>query len=441
MTGAQIREENGVLEATLEGDLKVLFGQPVLRMVFDPHLVTEDTELVCHGSYVLNAIHQYLQTRGYKTVTRLNEKYQADPSELRRQIKVQNGVVTQIRIKKVKTVDLIYNFKASFLSDEKSELIYRIGIDRHGSIFDARLHYPEDLSGMEMTSLAQLGEADVSRKMVEASFRECLKTAAEQAKAHARTIQNDIFKRLHRNIARIKGYYTAQIEELHRQQAGYEEKRLAIEREYQHKLNEEINNHRLRIVLKLINMQIVSRTETEVHLRLRSPDNPNEQPYQLLFDNFSGELDYGNCPMCQVTMDTIVLTHDRHIACARCAYVCKHCGKINGHSSRGNECHICRERLCPECSVLCVDCRQPACNHHADLCAIGNEWVCSACAHHCDVCQKTLCREHTFICAQTGKPLCYEHRFICPHCRKIFSHSLLKKNTKGNKCPWCKEKL
>lgn len=437
-TSSAMEETDGVLEVRLSDELQEVFRQPVLRLVFDPHDVSEDTELVCHGSYVLNAIHQYLQDRGAKTVSRLRDKYKTTPEEIQKLIRIENGAVTNVRLKKIKTVDLIFNFKASFLSDEKSEEIYRIGIDRHGVIFQADAYYRDEQMKDDMTSLTQLSAVDVSRKAVESHFRDCLKAASGQARMHAKSIQNDILKRLHRNIARIKGYYSAQIEELHRNQPTYEEKRVAIEREYRHKLSEEIANHRLRIVLKLINMQIVERSETDVHIRFRQHGSVSERPYQLIFDTYTGELDYGACPMCQASMEVLVVTGDLQVACQHCSYTCSHCGKISGNRERSQQCHNCGSQLCPECVILCRDCKKPACNEHADLCAIGNEWVCSDCMRSCSVCGKILCSEHAFVCAKSNQPVCYEHRLICKHCRKVFSSEVIKKTGQGVKCPSCK---
>jgi hypothetical protein len=438
VTNSVWREQSGVLEVELSDELKPVFNQPSLRLVFDPHDVSEDSELVCHGSYVLNTIHQYLQTHGAKTVSRLIDKYKPTDDDIHNLIRIENGTITKLKLKKIKTVDLLFNFKASFLSDEKSEEIYRIGVDRHGVVFQADQYYRDEMMKADMTSLSQIGTMDVSRKDVESHFRDCLKAASEQSKSHAKSIQNDILKRLHRNIARIKGYYAAQIEELHQNQPSYEEKRIAIEREYDHKLKEEISNHRLRIVLKLINMQIVERSEFEIQIKYTQRGSLSERPYQLIYDTYTGELDYGLCPLCQASMETIVITHDLQVACQHCSYTCTQCGKHSGEIQRAYHCHQCNEVLCPDCVTVCHDCKQPACGDHSDLCAIGNEWVCSGCKKHCSVCNKTLCAEHAFICSKTNQTVCYEHRIICKHCRKIFSTSAIKKSDPKPKCPSCK---
>ncbi len=438
ITNSNCHEENGVLNVELSDNLKEIFRLPSLRLVFDPHNVSEDTELVCHGSYVLNTIHQYLQEHGLKTVSRLSDRFKPLPEEIRKMVQIENGEVTQIKLKKVRTVDLIFNFKVSYLSDEKSEVIYRTGVDRHGVIFQADLYYKDEQMKSDMTSLSQLGPLDISRKTIESHFRDCLKAVSEQSRTHSKSIQNDILKRLHRNVSRIKGYYTAQIEELHANQPSYEEKRISIEREYLHKLEEEIANHRLRIIIKLINMQAVERSEIEVHIRFSDGQSLTERPYQMIFDTYTGELDYGLCPVCQASMEKIVITSRMEAACQHCSYTCNKCGKVKGDIQRASRCHQCDVVLCPECVIFCHDCNKPACDSHSDLCSIGNEWICDECRKKCTVCEKTLCAEHAFTCVKTGKNICYEHRIICGNCRKVFSSSLIKKSDSKPKCPSCK---
>jgi len=437
-SGSSIARKNGQYAITLATDLEQLFGQKELKLVFEADDVNEDTELVTHGSYVLNTIHAFLQDRGIKIVSKLPEKFKTSKDQIEEKIEVENGSIRSSRVKKEKTVDIIFNFKVTFLSDEKSEDIYSMGIDQRGTVFDSKSYYTDELIQNELIPQQQKGAIELTRKEAEQLFRQCLKAASQRAQEFGRSLQNDILKRLHRNITRIKGYYTAQIEELHRNQPSYEERRLMLEREYEHKLKEEIKNHQLRIVLKLLSYHVIERTETQIHLDLKPKRNDHAVTLQILYDNFSDQIDYGACPTCQAVMDKIIFTHDGMIGCSRCVLKCESCGSLFSDKVGTMTCEICDKHVCQQCLISCSQCGNKVCKEHVHACDVGNEMTCEHCLKKCSTCGKNLCDEHTFRCAATSEPICFEHRVICRGCRKIYSSNYVSRIKKKEKvCPSC----
>jgi hypothetical protein len=433
---SKVSDRQNKLVVTLSEPLQKLFGQDILHLVFNAQDVDEDSELVTHGSYVINTIYNYLQDRGTKIVSRLEERYAPSKSGLEEKIQIENGTIQSSKIKKEKTLDILFNFKITYLSDEKSEDIVMLGIDRHGTVFDPKHYYTDAVMKNHLIPLQQKGPIELSKKELELRFRECLKAASAQAQEYGRTLQNDIFKRLHRNITRIKGYYTAQIEELHRNHPSYEERRLTIQREYEHKLKEEISNHKLRIVLKLLNYHLIERSEIEMVMKLRSKSF--EMPLTAVYDTFTGEMDYGACPSCHANMEKIIMAKDDKIACGHCAFTCSTCKKQYADVQHALSCGVCQNPICAHCVVQCASCQQSVCGAHSHVCAVGNEITCGNCLKHCGVCNMELCGEHTFHCATTHEPVCFEHRVICKGCRKIYSAAYVDQLKKNQKiCPDC----
>jgi hypothetical protein len=440
--GADVHEHGEGLKVDLPDDLHERFEQASLNLVFDAKDVDETSELVTHGGYVLSVIHSYLQDKGLKLASRLPDRHTLNKNSAADLVRIENGTIHELRIKKERTADLIFHFKITFLSDEKSETLYAIGIDRHGSIFDANTYYSPDVMEKDTIPLAQKGDVDLSRKDVEKLFRECLKAASERAREEAVALQKEVLKRLHRNVVRIKGYYTAQVQELHRNQPSYEEKRLAIEREQQHKLQEEINNHRIRIVIKLLNFHLVERGESLITLRLKPDRNHTESSMVVQFDHYSGTVDYGECPLCGTTMDKIVLTADGQIGCPQCVVTCTGCGKIFADVHRESRCAVCEKPTCTDCLLECRSCRRKTCADHAFACSVGNEMTCTDCLSRCDVCGTELCSDHVFVCAATRSPVCFEHRVICKQCRRVYSSRYVQKLKKNErKCSGCGHEL
>ncbi len=435
--GAEVEACNGEIVVQLRDELRDLFEQDALRLVFDARDVDEDSELVTHGGYILSAIHSFLQDKGVKVIGRLPDRHPFDRDEMKPSLIVQGGRITDFRAKKDRTADCVFYFKVTFLSDEKSEKLYAVGTDRHGALFDAEEYYTDDVILKDIVPLAQKGSIDLTRKDIEKLFRDCLKSASERARSEAAELQREVLQRLHRSVTRIKGYYTAQIQELHRNQSGYEDRRLAIEREQQHKLSEEISNHRIRIVLKLINLHIVERTETLVTLTVQ-PAHGDPVEHVVQFDHFTGLLDYGTCPSCRMAMDTLVLTEAGEIACPKCTTTCHACGRISRDLHRVAVCQICERPTCDRCAHACTQCGKRICADHAHACAIGHEISCDECNTQCEECGKPLCKEHVFVCAASGASVCFEHRVICTKCRRVYSSRTVARLKKSERiCTGC----
>lgn len=433
--GSAITEHGESLVIKLSDELRAVFGQDVLRLSFDPQFVDESTELVTHGSYVANTIIDFLGDRGIKVVSRLPELFNPNREELRTSITVLNAHIQGMKLKNERNVDVLFNFKCTFLSDEKSEVIYHMGVDQRGTVFDAQSYYTADVMGDVRPIETPKGAIDLTKKDLELRFRECLRKASDLAQARGRSLQEDILKRLHRNVLRIKGYYGAQIDELHRNQPGYEEKRLHLQREYDHKLKEEIDNHRLRIVLKLLSYQVVERSEIEVTLSLRA-EASEPLHVQVIYDCYTGSIDYGQCPSCGNPMSEIVVTGEGHISCRQCVTACSSCGREQRRNLMHQVCNVCNQPVCDDCVQTCSQCGVAVCSEHGTVCDVGHEVVCTRCVRLCSVCQKKLCQDHSFECHATQRPICHEHRRICRKCRKVFSSEFVQRTTE-QLCPSC----
>ncbi|NUM81116.1 hypothetical protein HUU42_09945 [bacterium] len=434
-----VDDHDSHLSVALSDELKEVFGQDALKLVFEAEDVNEDAELVTHGSYVLNTIYNLLQDRGVKIVSKLAEQNKPTKERIDQLLRIDNGDVISMKLKKDRAVDVVFNFKVTFLSDEKSEELFSIGIDQRNTVFDAGAYYTNDVLSNSLTSLSQKGAIEISRKDIELQFRQCLKAVSQRAQDQGKLLQNDIHKRLHHNVSRIKGFYTAQMQELHRNQPSYEEKRMVLQRELDHKLKEEINNHKLRIVIKLLSYHVIERAETDVMLKLKPNHLDMELELPVVFDHYTGEIDYGPCPGCRLEMDKIILSSNGKIGCSHCIFTCKACKKTYTDTSKALNCHICDAAICHDCAITCSQCGHASCDEHSHACDIGHEIMCDQCLTTCTECGKKLCEEHAFHCSATNHPVCFEHRVICKTCRKVYSKGYVEKLKKKDRvCPECR---
>ncbi|MCK6542981.1 hypothetical protein L6Q79_09900 [bacterium] len=435
---SEVTESKKGLHISLSKPLLEVFGKEKLDLVFDTKDLDESADLVTHGSYVLNTIYEFLQETGTKAVSRLKEKHEISRESIARQIHIQNARISHVKTKKQKVADILFNFRIGYLSDEKSEDIFTLGIDHRGHVFDARSYYTDEVIKHDLETLSNKSGIEISQKDIEVAFRTCLKEVSTRAQEHGQGLQKEILKRLHRNVTRIKGYYTAQIDEMHRSQTSYEEKRLTIEREYQHKLKEEIENHKLRIVLKLLSYHIIERTEIEVTTTVEHNKTGHKAEVPLLYDSYHGLLDYGHCPSCKLPIQNMTLLADGKIGCSRCVFVCSGCKDEFPDKEHAHHCTVCNTELCTNCNTHCHDCGHTVCETHSTVCFADKEIVCDQCVKSCSDCGRTMCSDHTFLCHATKVPICHEHRVICPKCRKIYARGFIDKQKKNDrKCPEC----
>lgn len=439
---ASVLSENGRLIVHLPDDLKEAFGKPKLDLVFNSRDIDEDSELVTHGGYVLSKIHGLLQGKGQKVVSALSERFPFDAPSIRKQIVVKRGSVSAFKGKRLNSVDILFNFKITYLSDEKIEEMHSVVIDKYGNIFQPYDYYHSE----DIVPKTEKKSGKVTRKYIENSFRECARHVSEYAKTEGARHKNEILQRLHKNISRLKGYYEAQIEEISPTNPQYEQKRALHVGEYEKKLAEEIENHGMKIVLSLVSYQIIERTDIECRLEITGEvaGKRRKTPYThtALFDPYSGTFDLGLCAACSAPASELVVTDGNALACSHCAYACSSClSTYSRFRINPSACKTCGSEMCEGCAARCFDCGQPVCPEHSKVCGVGQEVICGDCASHCQVCEKELCEDHSFICSSTGDRICFEHKFICKTCRRVFSQSFIKTKRKkaleDNLCPAC----
>ena len=431
LNNQQITESKPGFKVSLDPAMQQVFQKETLNLVFDVKEVDEQSELVTYGSSVLNHTYLYLQSKGEKIVSRLPRKHKILKKALVKQLKVLNASLANAKLKNVKHVDIILNFKISYLSDEKSEELYSIGIDHNNALFDPAVYYDiesiyHDLEPLDRKSIS------FSASQLENQFKVCLKDVAAYAQKRAKNLQDDMLKRLHRDVSRLKSFYYGQIEEMNQTQPGYERKRITFEREYQHKLRDEVNNHRLRVILKLVSYHLVERSDIDAILDLEVNKKPTDS-LTVSFDCFTGELDYGSCPTCATNMEHIVVDQALKIGCPSCTYTCSSCNKITADLHQRDTCHVCHELICPSCFATCSDCGKTCCPKHTVSCKIGREVVCADCSEECSVCKAALCADHAFHCALSGSAVCFEHKIACRKCRRVFAPEAVK----SKECPEC----
>ncbi len=461
--GSELSDEGEQIAVKLPEDLGRFFEREEIKIAFHPHHLSDDADLVTHGSYLLNRIYEYLSDHGIATFVELPKLFGKQvkiPSELN----FPNSIIEKARTRSEGRYCFIFNFKIDYVSDEKLGQLYSICIDANGRQwkpprvdlkFSEAKHIPSADLHEAYETVQVLVESHVKRQSVE--------------------IEKDILQRLFRQITRLDVFYSEQIADLRARRSGrglqeIQDQIDLLQQEFQLKVDEETENHRLQVKLKLISYQIwkIPYLIHNLTLKLAVPEKklPLESTELSFHRNlYNGQLEPTSCKICNLSCHTLFLCQNGHVACenhafqcvecgiwecqdcgiapcrecgspvcSRCGGKCQVCGKFLCHTHRLS-CHIDREAVCQDCSTICKDCRQITCPNHIERCSTCRQPVCQNCLRECSFCYAHVCQEHTYkceVCGQIfcsncirsclicGKAVCRSHSWECQQCGKSF---------------------
>ncbi len=456
------------------------FGVEQLKLVFNPHHLTEETQLVTHGSFVLNKLAEYLAEHGVGAHIELPirpDTLDRPPSELI----FRNMLIHQTRRSRSRALAryaFVFNFKIDYISDEKVGRLHALGLDAEGRWWQPPLDFtPAQAENPQVPSAELHAAYDAAQKLIE-----------EHVRRESVQIEKDILQRLYRQINRLDIFYTEQIDSLRQRQTArapheIQEQIDRLQQEYQLKATEETENHRLRIKIQLVNYRIWRIPYQSYQLTLRSLQaNNDETPAHAIDFTFyrnlnDGRLEPVHCSVCRRETHMITVCRNDHLTCedhahecvdcgewecdacgvgvcgecgatvcSSCSQKCRVCQKPLCRSHRLN-CHISQETICQSCSIMCKECGQVTGLHHQEKCATCHQPTCAGCLQECSFCYAHTCREHTRkceicgqifcdncvrACAVTGRLVCRSHSWECQSCGKSFSVEV--RDQHGSKC-------
>jgi len=259
-----------------------------------------------------------------------------------------------------------------------------------------------------MTHLARLAEAARKYAIYHADVR-CLEHEAE------------IQARLYKTLNRLHTYYSQQIEEVYDAHDPAGEKRLALETDLQRKLAEEVENHRLRVDVRLISYAIVRVPVAVAELTLN--DGKSETPVRIRRNRYTGALRRPPCHACAQETAAIAIDRNGHVTCDDCLHQCDSCLDILCTECGVEPCPICEKSNCDSCGQFCWACGERACADHVSRCPVCQDMVCHACQTECAECGVRQCRSHLradSVLRSEGEPalVCADCAVRCPACQQ-----------------------
>jgi hypothetical protein len=428
------RKKQSPYRIDLPADLASHFGRSTLQLCFEQQSLLPGLDLVTPGSRVFDRMMLYLENRGAMSYLRLPARHRGS-EELLRAVRPVNAAIAGLRLQEQHRLLFVFNWRITYRADDKREELYTVVLDENGNLLpqpmpdeaDAVLALdqlyadaepvppetgedgqPRPASLPPMTHLVRLAEAARKYAIYHADVR-CLAHEAE------------ILPRLYKVLNRLTGYYQQQMEETYDAHDTTGEKRQALEEDLRRKIAEEVENHRLRVEVKLISYALIQTPVATADLTLS--DGQREIPVQIRLDRYVGTLQRPTCHACQRETATLAVDRHGHITCDDCLHQCATCQEIVCERCGVAPCPVCAQENCDSCGRLCWACGERACQAHASECPVCGDEVCYSCQAECAHCGVRQCRSHLRadnVAAARGVEalICTTCAVRCPGCQQ-----------------------
>jgi len=449
---------HGALRVQMQGALANHFGSGEMVLAFQRVETGSNQQLVAHGSKVFDAMLSWLDLQSATSVRRLPLLH-AGSEPLLKAVRPRNAGITGLKLSDSREPLYLFYWRITYRADDKREEIFLVALNGEGDPIAigspdtllaekgrnrnrAMEQLQEALAASEAVMApapaddAESANADAppigSEEVINAGAIKLPPVAhlvrlAEQARKYAvwhadvrcAEHEGEILPRLYKIANRLTGYYEQQMEELNGTQSSA--RREALEEDLARKIDEEVENHRLRVHLELCGYVLLYTPVATAEMRLT--DGKRTAPLRVRMDRFTGELHRPQCASCDADLNDVVLCRNGHVVCDGCMRQCQQCGDVLCADCGVSACPVCAKENCDQCSRECRACGERACLEHLDQCPTCLDDVCYACQEVCAECGVRQCRSHLRADAVHGEN--GKARLICSAC--------------AVRCPGCKQ--
>lgn len=450
--GASVRRLNrrklGAVHAELPPSLAERFGKTELTLVFRSEDLNDgawdgSAELVAIGSRAFDTMCSHLAQHGALTVLKLPAHFGGGGDELLQAVRPLNASVTNLKMQEQMHELYLFDWRISYRADDKREEIYTVALDDSGTrvLLDESVGNNGTAPELTRSALLADGEPVSPIQNEDGQFvpprlppMTQLVRLAESARKYAiyhadvRCVEHEteVQTRLYKTLGRLHTYYSQQIQEVYDAHDPEGEKRGALEADLQRKLAEEVENHRLRVDVRLISYAILQLPVAVADLTLH--DGKRETELRIRRNRYTGALRRPACHACAQEVAALAIDRNGHITCDDCLQQCESCADILCAECGVEPCPVCQRSNCDTCGQFCWACGERACAEHVSRCPVCQDAVCHACQAECASCGERQCRTHLradSVLRVDGAPalVCAECAVRCPGCRQYSSQT------------------
>lgn len=323
---------DALLPAAVEHALGLAASDGVLRFTLDPEALPDypTAQLMAFGNPLLDRIFEHAQSLGQAAqvyLTGFNVSPHDLPATMRRSLQVPAGIKVRSGPPRAYHFSAaLFWFQATFISDEKVQDIFTVGIERYygrlartlaetlrsATLSDTRSYPYPDAPGLPVQRAYQLARDEATRAVTVA------------AHAHLTELQ----QYLQRETQRISGYFTDLRSELAERRARvvardedvaqFDSQRQALEREEQAQLADLRHKLALRVQIKLLNVLRVIQPKLRIRVQL-VPAQGISGEIEVVFDPAAQKVEATVCPDCARPTLALALRRSGQVVCPACA--------------------------------------------------------------------------------------------------------------------------
>lgn len=442
---------------------KILDVSSRLKLVFCPERLEKepDAEYLTAGSPLLDKILAMTRDRGQTSRFYLNPPIDFEKfDEMLSMLEFPNCQLSATVPRLVYYPHILFNFKVSYISDEKREQLESLMVDcLRGEISDKMDVLEHSTSETQSKEFFEREVKDVAR-----AYDIACKEMRRRIQSQVNRFVFEANRRLQKELARLADYYAALQDEMQVELKAIEDKVVEsyykmknarkvstqeqhkkdyyryrneldtlrkeidtkleiLEEEKERRVAEQREKYRPKVEIVITNTAIVQVPRLEQKMVLSNEFA--ERKINLLYDILRNEFLDFQCERCTDNLRKIYVCRNGHIVCSNCTKLCASCGQAVCKDCFMERCGICNQYVCPSCYKKCQSCGMPVCSEHGTVCSECGGTFCRNCTLQCEVCAATFCTEHISYCLRCDNPVCDRHSGKCDVCGETFCRDFI----------------
>lgn len=308
--------------------------QPLpVRLTFDPEALPEHptAQLLTFGLPLLDELLSSAQERG-QIAQVAYDNLNLQPYRLEQQVQRDLTVPTGMELKlspprPCYVAHAMFWFEASYLGDEKTQVILAAAIDRHyGRLVR---HLDPLLNGEELSEERRWPFPDATAIPLPHAYRLARERVVRNVAAEANGQQRARREQANKEIARMERYFADMADELTTRMAkaatkGEEtaplvQRKAALEREAATRIDELRRKAGVRVQLRLRNLLTLSIPRFFLHAQLHAPKQQPIQLQRISWDPMTEKTDALACPQCGQPTYTLSFDRRKGLGCPACS--------------------------------------------------------------------------------------------------------------------------
>ncbi|HID08192.1 MAG TPA: hypothetical protein EYP10_13720, partial [Armatimonadetes bacterium] len=281
--GAQCHDDGALLRVSLPASVTSHFDADELDLVFEPTDLMDhpNAELFAPGSRIFDLALKWLREHARLTAIEMPVRYNKHPSAIA--LTFHGCRIVEQRRRKAHLRGILCSFKASYMPMNKPATVHHVLVFENGFVRD--MHIPVD----ELLINGSSTRRRLSKRSLQQLFNRARLHVERLIALEAEQAQDEFDSDARYEMQRIVNYYDQLLGEMalrvrnHQQFAAEFE---SIQRERDDKLSEELERHRVRVVVQLIGIVEIHLPVVENLFRIASRDA--QADVRSYFDLFEG---------------------------------------------------------------------------------------------------------------------------------------------------------